>query len=433
MSEEFKLGLTRNRLFSFDNCVGFLGGIEDEFDFERCEKALNILSLKEPVLCCGIELRNNGEAFLVKEKNQLSLKSFQGDVTAFLKDMKLTGMDFSETLFSFVILNNNTLCVFAHTVIADVRSLMYLAAEFMHIYENNTRSVVPSEIMVLSETSQIPLNAHSVVIGKLASNLEVGWQKKTKVFDVNDYKIAHEKYLNVKNQRDYIDFEISEDVFDKLRTFAKRESVDVSSIVAYAFYKSLANALSGKRKYRKLNVQANERVFFEDGRKMHVGALNGVVTVSEKKGRGKADTLESGVAEFHKEIYKRVTSAFTTLYNEFLYMQLSPSFTDSQYMYCVGEFQHKYSKKLAEVYGCANEVMGEFCSYNLNQEMWRGLDVFDDVVLFEPFKMRSTTMLTFVEKGSSAKLHFDYKKEKISYKIAQNIVENMVEMLESIG
>ncbi len=433
MSEEFKLGLTRNRLFAFDNCVGFLGEIKGEFDFDLCEKALNILLLKEPVLCCGIELRDNGEAFLVKEKNQHSLKSFQGDVTAFIKDVELKGLDFSRELFSFVILNNNTLCVFAHTVIADVRSLLYLAVEFMNIYKNNTRSVVPSEIMVLSEKSQIPLNAHSVVIDKLASNLEVGWQKKTKVFDIDDYKFAHEKYLDSKSQRGYIDFEISEDVFAKLRAFAERESVDVSSVVAFTFYKSLMSNITGKRKYKKLNVQANERVFFNDGRKMSVGAFNGLITVCEKRNKKQSDVFESQAIDFHKEIYKRATSAFTTLYNEFLFMQLSPSFTDSQYMYCVGEFQHKYSKRLAEVYGCANEVMGEFCSYNLNQEFWRGLDVFDDVILFEPFRMRATAMLTFVERDSGAKLHLDYKKEKISGISAQKIVDGMVDMLEKFN
>ena len=75
-------------------------------------------------------------------------------------------------------------------------------------------------------------------------------------------------------------------------------------------------------------------------------------------------------------------------------------------------YNHKYSKKLAEVYGCANEVAGEFCSFNLNQTIWKNLSFFDEVVLSEPLKMRSTTMITFVEKGKKAVARFEYKKDK---------------------
>ena len=148
MSEKIRLGLTRNRLFEFDNCVGFLGETEECFDIKECEKTLKTLSLKEPILNCGIELCEDGEAYLVTEKKEVTIESFEGDKDTYLESINSTGFDFSEKLFSFMIINRNTLGIFAHTVIADARSLMYLAGEFMSIYKSKSISVVPSATML---------------------------------------------------------------------------------------------------------------------------------------------------------------------------------------------------------------------------------------------------------------------------------------------
>lgn len=433
MSEKFKLGLTRNRLFEFDNCVGFLGEVEDAFDIAECEKALKTLLLKEPVLTCAIELCENGEGCIVPEKNELILEVFDGDKNEFLKAKTFNGFDFNEQLFSFVIINKNTLGIFAHTVVADVRALMYLASEFMSIYEKKNLSVVPAIINVISETSQLPSNVLSPVIDKLASDLEMGWQKKTNVFDCSDYKKAREKYLSQKENTDTISLDIDKELLCNLKDFANREKADVSSLVAFAFYKSLTEALGGKRKYKKLNVQANERVFFPQGSDMQMGAYNGFVVVEEKKNKNASASLSDNAISFHKEIYKRVTSAFKVFYNEYMFMRLSPSFLDSQYLYCAGEFKHKYSKKLAQTYGCANEVVGEFCSYNLNQKTWSGLGVFERVTPWEPLKMRSTTMITFVEKGETGQICFTYKTNKIPDSLAKNIAEKAMDLLKEFN
>ncbi len=431
MSEKFKLGLTRNRLFELDNCVGFLGEAEEDFDIAQCEKALKTLLLKEPILTCGIELCENGEGYAVPERYELTLQAFEGDKNEFLKDKSFNGFDFSEPLFSFAVINKNTLGIFAHTVVADARALMYLASEFMSIYEKKNMSVVPSEINIISEVSQLPSNVLSPVIDRLASDLEMGWQKKTRALDCSDYKKAREKYLLQKESADTVALDIDEALMSSLKEFANREKTDVSSLVAYAFYKSLTDTLGGKRKYRKLNVQANERVFFAQGNSMQLGAYNGFVVVEEKKNK-KASSLTDSAVSFHKEIYKRVTSAFRTFYNEYMYMRLSPSFVDSQYIYCAGNFKHKYSRRLADTYGCANEVVGEFCSFNLNQQIWSGLEGFKRVIPWEPLKMRSTTMITFVEKGGTGHICFTYKTGKIQTSSARNISEKAVDLLKNI-
>lgn len=430
MSEKIKLGLTRNRLFDFDNCVSFIGEADVEFDINECGKALKTLMLKEPLLGCGVEFCENGEAYVVTEKNELSLKTFQGDAEEFVKSKRHNSIDFSGELFSFVIINGKAFGIFAHTVVADSRSLMYLATEFMRIYKSGAFSVVPSEMKIVSGVYQMPSNAFSVVADRLAADLEMDWQKKSRGFTYNDYKSAFEKYLSSKSETGTITIDINEEALGNIRGFAQKEKTDVSSLVAFAFYESLSQNLGGKRKYLKLNVQADERVFFEDCRGVQVGAFNGLVTVEKKKNKKTPDTFSSNAVDFHNEIYKRVTSASQVFYNEFLFMKLPENFVDSQYIYCAGEFKHKCSKKLADIYGCAKEVIGEFCSYNLNQEIWSGLEAFRNVVPLEPLKKRSTTLITFVEKGGSGKVYFDYKKDKISDSVARNVVENVEKFLE---
>ncbi len=429
MSEKIKLGLTRNRLFSFHNCVSFCGKAESDFDIAECEKALKMLWIKEPLLSGAVELEADGTAYVVLDENQAFLEVSQDSAMEYIWKKKMEGFDFSGKLFSFAVVEGNTLCICGHTAVADARSLMYLAGEFMAFYEKKTLDVNPSEISLISETREMPSNVFSVVVDRLASGLEVGWQKKTSVFDVQDYRNARKRYFEKQDSVGVLERTVSPELMTDLKAFAEREKVDVSSLVAFAFYESLCSALGGRRKYRKLNVQSNSRVFFEQGTQMKMGAFNSFFVVEKKKKRKMPKTLYNNAVNFHAEIYKRAISAFSVFYNEFFYMRLSEAFADSQYMYCAGLFKHKYSKKLANTYGCANEVLGEFCSYNLNQTYWSDLNSFCEVLPAEPLKMRSTSLITFVEKEGCSTVFLSYKKGKISDSVALGITEKAMDIL----
>ncbi len=432
MSERIKLGLTRNRLFEFDNCVSAFCELEEKVDFLRCETALKMLCLKEPIVTSCVELQTSGEAFLVMGKNTPVLEIATGDLQELSEKKKKQGLDFSKELFSFALLNERVLCIFAHTVVADVRSILYLAAQFSSFYNKKVFSVDPCDNKVISLTSQLPSNVYSVVVDRLASGLEVGWQKKTKAFTCEDYERARARYAETKSPGGRVSFIADDEVMKGLKEFSARERVDVSSLVAFAFYKSLCENIGGKRKYRKLNVQANERIFFEDSDCMNVGAYNGYFPVENKRNKKMPDTLAEKAKGFHNEIYKRATSSFSVFYNEFLFMRLPESFADSQYMYCAGEFKHKYSKKLADTYGCANEVFGEFCSYNLSQAYWSGISGFKNIIASEPLKMRSSSLITFVERNGAGQVLFEYRKDKISDSVAEKIIEKVKEILKEI-
>lgn len=433
MGECFKLKLTRNRLFEFDNCVSFCASVKTPFDFFELQKALKMLYLKEPILSGKIELCDDSEAVLETEFFEPLLENSDCDAEALCNKIRENGIDFWDRLFRFFVSSDGGLCIFAHTIVADARSLAFLASELIGFYNKKYVSGEPSKVKLFSNVTDLPSNVFSPVIDRIASDLEVGWQKKIAEFTKADFIKARENYKKQKNGTSFCKFEISKDEFCELKKIAVDMKADISSLVAFAFHSALTEYLGGKRKYRKLNVQANERIFFDDYCDMNVGAYNGIVTVFQKNKKNAQESVRTSALDFHKEIYKRLTSSFTVFYNEVLFMKLPPAFCDSAYMYKAGLFSHKYSRRLADTYGCANEVAGEFCSYNFDQRYWSGISDFEKVTLSESLKMRSSCLITFIERNEKAYVRFDYKSDKISDDTAEKICNRAKKIVFSLA
>lgn len=425
MSERITLCLTRNRLFEFDNCLCFCGCYENGFDTSEASKALKMLFAANELLSGVVELFDDGTACVVTGKVLPSLELTSKSAGDFQCEYIAKGIGFEKQLFHFVIAQGKYLMIFAHTAVADCRSLMYLAQEFMTFYQKTRLSVEPQQAQLFSDLMCLPSNVFSPLVDRLASDLEVGWQKKTAVFNSEDYRRARKKYNDNKSEIKVIEKSISEEKLKDLQGFAAESGADVSSLVAFAFYDAFTSFVKGKRKFMKMNVTANERVFFEDC--CRVGPFDGLSCVSLKK--SKTNALKQRALDFHKEIYKKLTSSFAVFYTDVLHSKVSPFFCDSAYMYCAGELKHKYSKRLAITYGCANEVMCEFSSYNLDQHHWQGLRCFGAVSINEPLKMRSASKITFVQNGGAASMRFVYKCAEISTDTAEKIIEKALETI----
>lgn len=409
MSERIQLKLTRNRLFEFDNCVLFGGKLSKQIDLTELKKALKTLFLKEPILTGKIELNENSEAFLVTENAEPEFEIYNGDTDEIISEIRRKGLDFFKRVFRFALINGDTVCIFAHTAVADVRSLMFLFSELFGFYNKSDLMIIPSEIKLFSSVYDLPSNVFSPLTDKLASDLEVGWQKKIARFTVEDFLEARNKYFSSASEVGKTGFVINESHTSALKEFAADKGIDVSSAVAFVLFEK-SKDFAKSRKEKRMVVQANERVFFDSFANMAVGPFNGSVKISQKKKNAKLPLNEQVVA-FHKELYKKVTSSFSVYYNESLLMKLSPSFCDSAYMYTAGLFKHKYSKKLAENYGFKDEGLTEFCAYNLSQEYWSALPGFSKLYLSEPLKQRTESLLTFTEYNGKLFVDFEYKKD----------------------
>lgn len=432
MSEKYKLGLTRNRLFEFDNCVVFAGKYDTSIESLKGEKAIKLLSLKEPLITAKIELEGNGDAFVVVDKVEQKLNFCNEDCNALLDKYKSKGLSFWEKVFEFSVSSDGYFIIAGHTCIADAKSLLRLAVYFSEIYNSNGFSVEPSDVSVISEKSQLPLEVLSPVTDKLSVELDSKWAGKSVTFGVEDYLEAKSRYDSAKGERAEIKQVLSAEAISALQACCKENSVDASSVVAFAFYEALCDNATLKASRCKMNIYGDSRFFFHDYEKYGIGAYNGVVNVYlRKKDRAKTDVER--LKAFHINAYKGITSTFKVFYDDVFLMSVSPSLCDSAYMYAAGCFKNKTSAKIADNYGCKNEMLCDFFSCNLDQQFWSELVHFSDVTIKEPFKMRGLYGLNFVLKNGKGYITFEYRKTVCDDKKAEEILKNAIEFITRIS
>ena len=431
MSEKYKLGLTRNRLFEFDNCVLFCGKIKDGFEETELLKAFKMLCLKEPLLTSKIELQDDGEAFVVTESVEQKIKKISKPYSEIMEEYENDGIDFWNKVFEFSLSSDGFLVIAAHTAVCDAKSLLRLAAELYAFYSKESVSVEPSAINLFSEFQSLPVEVASPITDKLSAELDSKWMEKPHTYSAEDYKKAKSMYLKNRSSRGKLCAVVNKELLSSLQEYCGENNLDVSSVVAFSFYENLVKLAGGKRKYNKMNVYADERFFFANFKDYGVGAFNGVITADlNKKEKGK--TLGDRVKQFHLNCYKGVTSIFKVFYDESLLMKVSPSLCDSAYMYKAGLNKNKTSKKLAENYGCGCEKICDFFACNLEQEYWKVLEEFSFAEVFEPLKMRSATYVGFVRRKGEGYITFKYKKDRCFDSQAQIILENSLQLLKKI-
>lgn len=431
MSEKYKLGLTRNRLFEFNNCVLHCGKISDALSEADFDGALEKLSLAEPIITADIDLQADGEAYAVSgavTQRVLKCEKTKDDI---FSEYEKNGMDFSEKLFEFKLSSDGWFIIAGHTAVADAKSLLHLAREFALFCRNKYAYVEKGEISLLPETGKLPLEVVSPILDKLSANLEDKWSDATESYTLDDYRRAKEAFVAQKAAEGELYARLDGSLTDKLKVYAEKEGLDASSVVAYAFYIKLLEALGGKEKDNKMNIYTDRRFFFHDYENYFVGANNGTVTVSLNK-KERTKSLQEQVKKFHFECYKSSTSVFRSFYDDFLLMKLSPSFCDSSYMYAAGLTKNKASKRLAENYGCCCKKLCDYFFCNLDQTFWEELSAYGELTVKEPLKMRAPVYVGCTLKSGECGIVFRYNKGKCDDEKAKEILENSIKEIEKI-
>lgn len=428
MSEKIKLGLTRNRLFEFDNCVLLCGKYNCGFDKERLKKTLKLLCLKEPIITSRIELEEDGTAYVVTDVVGQEIRFSEECSEDVLSHYEENGLDFWDGLFEFSVTADNCLVIAAHTAVADAKALLRLACDFSVFYREPMVSVEPSVINLISEKNNLPIEVASPVIDRLSADLDTKWHKSPKFFSVDDYKKAKESYKKQKASRGHINKTLDSDVVVGLREYCARNNMDVSSAVAFAFYEALVKNIGGKKKFNKMNIYADERLFFDNFNDYRIGAYNGTVSAYLRK-KDETKSVDDKAKQFHLDCYKGATSTFKVFYDDVLLMRVSPSFCDSAYMVKAGVFKNKVSQRLADNYGCSSEVICDYFFCNLDQKYWSEADNYTSLDFCEPLKMRSATYLNFIIHNGEGNIVFKFKEDKCDPQKAEKIANDAMEII----
>ncbi len=428
MGEKIKIGISRNRLFDFQNVVSFVGEYKDEFDVKELSKAIKMLSVREPLITSLIELDGNKDAYLLPDKVVQEVEFLETDINEFLKQQQKTGLDFSKYLFKFFVLNKKTLVILSHTVVSDAKSLLLLAEELMSYYNKESVSVEPKEIKLFSGDEDLPLEVQSFVAERVTEVLENNWLMKPENYSCDDYRNAKSAFYDKTGKTEVFEYCIDDELSEKLLSRCEELKIDFSSCISFAFMKALSENVKASKKIHKANIQLDRRPYFVDYNSYSVGALNGTVTVDLPENK---KTLAEQAKAFHEAYYKKFAVSFNAFYNEFFLSRLSPDFLDSTFMYKAGKCKNKATKKLATLYGCEQKFLMGFASYNIKQKSWEKLSTFHHICVKEPHKSNENVTVTLVM-GEKNVLYLEYHPTQYNSKMRDETITRFVSLLKTI-
>ncbi len=432
MTGKIKLGLTRNRLFEFCNCVSFVGTAEEAFDKIKLEKALEMLFIKYPILSSKTELNEiNGEAFVLFDSVAPEISFLDASCEAFASRKINGGIDFSEKNFELYVLNEKTLCIFAHTSVADNYFLITLAMDLLKLYNKEATSVEECSLCLFSELSAVPLKVFSPVAEKLSAELEMKWLSKPLSFGVDDYKAARKKYYTDEGEEAFVTTMVDKELIGKLKTFCEKNKTDLSTVIAFCYYEALCKNNIGNKKHKKIYFQTNRRCILNEPSDYIQGAHNGLLELFTEK-KKKSSPFNERLMAFHQKTYKAFCSVYNNFGNDFFLMKLSPSFCDSAYMSRAGINKNKISKKLCENHLCGTGVAGEFAFVNFSQQYYQDLKSFNDVVSTEPLKPRTITFLQFDYNGNSSRFILKYRNKELSLECVDKILADLKNTMNNL-
>lgn len=428
MCEKHLLGLTRNRLFEFENAVVFSGKFPVEPVAQDCTKALKMLCVKEPVLSGVIILAEDSSATLVTESVEQSIVFSEKPKCQIIKEYDLKGVDFSQKLFEFTVSADGWLIIAGHTAVSDGKSLLRLAMLFAGFYTRKNLSVEPSALLTFPDAVSLPQEILSPLTDKLSAELDNRWSKIKKNFTYADYKNARESFFSKRSKKGELEFVVDGENYLKLREVCKENGVDFSSLVAYGFYKCLNDKVKLPKKSNKLCVAVDRRFFINCAAACNVGGFDGNVTVSLSK-KEQSLPFKEQVKAFQLSCYKASTSCYKSFYEEALLMKISPAYCDSAYMNLAGEFNHKHSRNLGENYTCKNTRLCRYFSVNLTQDYWSQIGFFETPFVQEPFKSRFKTALGLVMCEKCARISFRFDESFIAENDAVAVGEGALKLI----
>ena len=425
MNKEIKIWLSRSRLFDFQSVVSFVGETSVPFDLKEINKALKMLSVKEPLIASVIYLSDNSEAYLQPEKIQPEIEFVEKDVNLFLQEQISNGIDFNQCLFKFFVVNKNTLVILSHTVVSDSKSLLILAKELLSFYNKESVESLPKPIKLFSEEDDLPMEVDSFVADRVTEVLDNNYLLKPQKFTYTDYENAKLKF-NKSNSVSMTGFTFDSEMCKKLSERCNDLKIDFSSMVLFSLSETLKETEKRKKKDCKINIQVDRRPFFVDRASYSVGCFNGNISLglAEKKGE-----LQDNLKEFHTGLYKKMCGCFNAFYNELFLSKLTPSFLDSCFMYKAGVYKNKYTKKLATLYGCEQQFLCSFEAVNLKQSFWEKLSTFHHIRVKEPHKSNYSMSFSLVM-GHETQLFVEWDSKEFSVNQINDLIEKAVSLLK---
>ena len=427
MSEKYKLFLTRNRLFDFEGCVSLTANYCGELDSVELNKALKMLSVKEPLITSTVSLAENSDAFVDVNTVEQHFSESGADAVSEILHQQQSGFDFTKELFRFVIIGKSTIGIFAHRAVADVKALLFLMQELIEFYEKRSVLIEPLPIRLFSEKTDVPGCARSPIIDRVSTEMDQKWSGHSREFSAEDYINAKGKYMSASGGRGFAEIDFTNEETAAISARCAELKADVSVAAAYALKTALIKRFGGKKNYNKINAECDMRLYFDVPEDYRVGPFSGAVAIMNPK-----EKLADSLRAFQKEYYKKATSPFQAFYNDVFLMNVSPSLCDASYMYAAGSFKNKAAKRLAENYGCKANTILDYCFYNFDQSFWRGLSGLSDINAFEAFRINGSFLCSSSLSGERLSIKLLYRTDICKENDAKDVLSETAALLSTL-
>ncbi len=430
MAEKYKLALSRSRLFEPDNTVVFYGKCSGKLDENEVAKAMKMLSLKEKIITAEIELCDDASAYIVTGSFEAIVEFTEKAKDEIVADLNVNPIKFNEKLFRFYVSSDDFLIIAGHTAVCDAKSLLRLASYFISFYNKTDISIDENEIYTFSESKSLPVDVISPLTNKLSSELDDKWHKVSRSYTFEDYEAMLSEYFSNRSQAGELFAEFSAEQTQKMREYCQWTGVDLSSLFYFAFYKSILKNCKINKASSKMRIYADRRFFHGGNKNYSVGAYNGTVSIGLNKTELKKNNDEQ-LKAFHLDTYRALTSPFRVFYEDVLLMQVDASLCDSSYLALANVEKNKTSLSFAQNYGCMAEALCDCLYCNLNQAYWCNLQNFSSVMVFEPFKARSSKMISVAENRDGINLSFKFRKGDTDSEKAHQIIADAISIITS--
>ncbi len=427
--EEYKLGLTRNRLTEIFPTVSFLGEYKEDFSKEKFLNSFSLLIKKETLLNKKAVILENGDAVLKERETELKPEFIEcADVSEFYRNKRSGFINPLSELFKFYVVNNRYIAAFCHTAVSDAKSLLKICGELSGIYENKINDVAPEKVFLFSEKTDIPSNINMLVTEKITGELELKWYKKKKHLKKEEYD---KFFLKCENGREVLSesFTVSPAKRAAVKKYCGENGTDFSTEICRLFYNVLKSE-KGTIKYNAIRWGGDIRLYSENPGEYGVGPFGIRATVMKPK---KKNIVKNGeVKAFHDEIYKKITSPFSAFYDDLFFYNLSPEFCDAGNFSGKGVCRVKCAKKLAKNYGCGDKKKLTFDFYNLDASCYKNLNDFDSIICNDAFSARDDFCVSVIVRNGCAQIdvradskkYNDRKITAICEKVKKQISDN---------
>ena len=417
LSERYKLGLSRDRLFSPEACVCAFGTYSSPQNLSDLQKALKKLSVREPLLTAAIELKPDGRAYFVTDSASPSFSEGSGELTSFAESERAKPFDVTKELFRFILIDKVTVGIFAHEAAADCKGLAHLLGELNRYLLHGETDVTPATVRTVPGFDELPRYASSPITAKLVDSYNDKWAGVDKKFTLAELP---ELYASYGRSHGADKREIQLSVLDKAKTAAMKAEaqklkVDYSSLLAFSFYTQLKDAHQKEpdKKKRKLITYFSYGVDLR--RKLatpapfSLGNFSSYIC-SQVRYSKKAPEANGGVTGFHKAVFKSYYDAYSLFNVKTVMMGVDPFLADSQFFYAYSGLKNSPSKNLSKSFGVSKNVMLAFNSYNLDLDVWNKLSDFESILLLPPFPPEAGAAVSVTVFGGQTRITAEYAK-----------------------